>query len=82
MSYVHAGGAFTKARRTWTETQNGVAIANFVATSKSSDEDIILFDVSRKMYVRIPKAGGMSYWSYADPIQWQELYTVQLEKKT
>lgn len=75
--YVGPDGYFVKEHGKWTEYKNGVA-APFAFFDEKGVENgaVVLFDVSRKMYLKIPINGGFVTWSMYNPVQWTILFWV------
>lgn len=78
--YTYDGGAFVQHTGTnpvyWSETKNG-SDENFTfEETRRDDGNIILFDISRGIALRLPIAGGAMYFSNDREKTWQLLYQV------
>jgi hypothetical protein len=73
-------GFFEKQGDLWLEindTPRGpIQLASFEEI-KVEDEQIVLFDASRDMYLKLPIGGGVATWSHPNPMQWTPLCYVK-----
>lgn len=72
--YTKPNGLLYKSGDDWFETDdtNGMRIA-WREVRRDKDETI-LYDASRRMYLRVPTSGGEVTWSFVNPISWTGLY--------
>ena len=64
----------------WHETDetNGLNVT-WIEQSRSGGLTV-LYDPTRKMYMRFPNNGGQVEWSYFNPVQWTPLYFVTVDQ--
>ena len=87
-AYAHAAGTFRKNGNYWVELRaDGSQVTTFQEESRDGEHIYAVDasrhapgDPSRRMYLRIPIAGGMTQWSFANPFIWQDLYPVSPQR--
>ena len=83
--YLRTGGEFIRlSQGFWIEKGDGTKFV-FQEFRKSEDGYVYMYDTTRHfpsnptayLQVRIPIKGGMSQWSYLNPVSWVDLYPVR-----
>lgn len=60
----------------WVETDQVSGATAYFDEISRNEGMTVTFDSSRQMYLRWPNDGGTAQWSYANPLNWTDLYIV------